>query len=74
MTGGPKEHGGDNPARGTKPVWPGLAGGMVSCWREMSLWGRIAGPCAPLAPAVSPSTPALPGGDLLRDVSGKSFP
>lgn len=61
VTGSPEENGGDNPAWGTKPVWPGLAGGTVSCRREMSLWGRIARPCALLTPAVSLSTPALPG-------------
>lgn len=63
VTGGPQENGGDNPAWGTKPAWLGLARGTVSCRREMSLWGRGARPCALLAPAVSPSTPALPGGD-----------
>ena len=63
VTAGPEENGGDNPAQGTKPAWPGSAGGTVSCRREMSLWGRIARPCALLAPAVSLSTPALPGGD-----------
>jgi len=62
VAAGPEENAGANPAQGTKPASRGLARGMVSGQGERSLWGRIAGPCAVLAPAVSPSTPGLPGG------------
>lgn len=52
-SGGPERMEGDSPARGTDPRWLGSAGGTVSCRGECHFGGRIARPCALLAPAES---------------------